>query len=167
MLWVYAGIDILAAYKLAKEELPETSIDFSKIISDELPKAVTDYSDHHSSGHIFLGYIDPLLMLHPTDEAKLRRGFTQCTMSIVLSNPLILPLSWKNGTTRLRIIEGPQNADRTKIIDDGSTTHVQPEVEHGRTSTQVADKRNTDKGGKEGSPPKRRKQKRQDKEEKS
>lgn len=164
MLWIYAGIDLIESTKLAREELPEGAIDLSKVMSEELPDAVKNIYNHHSSGHIFLGFLDPLLMLHPTDETKLRKGFEKFTMSVVVSNPMILPLSWKNGISRLRIFETSreQNADRTKTIDDGSTPHVQHEAEHGRPPKQTANKRCADKGGKKGRPPTRRKQKGQD-----
>ena len=163
MLWIYAGIDLTSSVKLALEELPTGFIDLSKVTVEDLPKAVKDFCDHHLTGHIYLGFLDPLLMLHPTAEAQMRRGFEKCDMTIVVSNPLILPLSWKNGTRRLRIIETvPRNANNTKIIHDGCPSHIQPEIEYGRAITQIADKRDTDQSGKEGSAPKRRKQKRQD-----
>lgn len=167
MLWIYAGIDVLKAFKLAQSELPEKFIDLSKVTSEELSKSVRDVYDHHASGHIFLGYLDPLLMLHPTEETKLRKGFEKFDMSIVVSNPLILPLSWKNGTTRLRTIEGSHHARHTETLNDGSTPLLQDEAGHGSAPTQATDKRDTDKGRKKRSTAPRRKQKGQDKEEKS
>ncbi len=164
MLWIYAGINLIESTKLAREELPEGAIDLSKVMTEELPDAVKNIYNHHSSGHIFLGYVDPLLMLHPTDETKLRKGFEKFDMSVVVSNPLILPLSWKNGTSRLRIFETSRDVDRAEVINNGSTPHIQHEVEHGRTPTQTPNKRSTDKGGKKGRPPTRRKQKGQDQE---
>lgn len=130
MLWVYAGIDILGAIKLAKDELPAEAIDLSKVPSDDLAHSVQDYCNHHVTGHIFLGYLDPLVMLHPTEETRLRRGFTQCDMSIVVSNPNILPLSWKNGTSRLRVLERPNYACLAETVHDGGAPHVQDEGEH-------------------------------------
>lgn len=168
MLWVYAGLDVLKTSQIAKEELPSNFIDLSKVSSESLVKAVTDYCNHHSTGHMYIGYLDPLLMLHPMEETLLRRGFTQCDMSVVVSNPYLLPLSWKNGTSYLRIIEGPvKNVSITKTDNNGGAPHVQDEVEHGRAPAQTSDKREPDKGGKKRSAPKGRKQKGQDKEEKS
>jgi hypothetical protein len=163
MLWIYAGIDILKAKEIAMRELPDQFIDISKISLEDLTKTMQDIYDHHSSGHVFVGYLDPLLMLHPTEEAKLRKCFEKFDMSIVVSNPLILPLSWKNGTSRLRIIESyhQENASKPEIIDNGSASHVQHEAKHGGASAQATDQRDTDKGGEKGSAPKRRKQKRQ------
>ena len=165
MLWIYAGIHVLEAAKLAVSELPAHHIDISKVSLEDISKSVQDVYNHHPSGHIYLGYLDPLLMLHPTDEAKLRKGFEKFDMSVVVSNPLILPVSWKNGTSRLRVIEAPFNhANGTKTLNDGGAPHIQHEAEHRGASTQIADKRDTDKGGETGSAPKRRKQKRQNKE---
>jgi hypothetical protein len=168
MLWVYAGIDVLKTSNIAKDELPKNFIDLSKVPSENLVKAVTDYCNHHSTGHMYIGYLDPLLMLHPMEETLLRRGFTQCDMSVIVSNPFLLPLSWKNGTSHLRIIEGPvKNVSIPKTDHNGGTPHVQDEAEHGRAPTQTPDKRDADKGGKKRSAPQRRKQKGQDKEAKS
>ena len=163
MLWIYAGVDLFHAVRLAKEDLPTDAIDLSKVSVDELSKSVKDYCDHHTHGHIYLGFLDPLLMLHPTVEAQLRRGFEEYDMSVVVSNPRILPLSWKNGTNRLRIVESSsQYVDAAKVINDGGAPHAEPKAEHGRASPQVTTKRDADQSGKEGGAPKRRKQKRQD-----
>jgi hypothetical protein len=168
MLWVYAGLDVLKTSQVAKEELPPNFIDLSKVPSENLVKAVTDYCNHHSTGHMYIGYLDPLLMLHPMEETLLRRGFTQCDMSVVVSNPYLLPLSWKNGTSHLRVIEGPvKYVSSPEINNNGGAPHVQDEVEHGRASAQASNKRESDKGRKKRSAPKGGKQKRQDKEEKS
>ena len=157
MLWVYSGLNLVDAFKLAKKELPPDAIDLSKVESGNLATSVHDYCNHHVGGHIFLGFVDPVLMLHPTEETRLRRGFTQCTMSIVVSNPLLLPLSWKNGTSYLRVIEGA-NVESTSLIHNGSVAHVRDEAEHGRTPSQTPDKRDTPQSGKTRNPPKRRKQ---------
>ena len=166
MLFVYAGMNIVHAFSDAKHSLPKHVVDLSNVCASDLVKAVHDFCNHNANGHIFLGFLEPLLMLHPTEETLMRRGFTKCDMTIVVSNPHLLPLSWKNGTKYLKVIEST-NVDQTKVIDDGSTPHVQHEVEHGRTSPQVADQRNSDQSGKTGCPPKRRKQARQDKAPKS
>jgi hypothetical protein len=168
MLWVYSGLDVLKTSQIAKEELPPNFIDLSKVPSENLVKAVTDYCNHHSTGHMYIGYLDPLLMLHPMEETLLRRGFTQCDMSVVVSNPYLLPLSWKNGTSHLRVIEGPvKYVSIPEINNNGGAPHVQDEVEHGRASAQASNKREPDKGRKKRSAPKGGKQKRQDKEAKS
>jgi hypothetical protein len=168
MLWVYSGLDVLKTSQVAKEELPPNFIDLSKVPSENLVKAVTDYCNHHSTGHMYIGYLEPLLMLHPMEETLLRRGFTQCDMSVVVSNPYLLPLSWKNGTSHLRVIEGPvKYVSIPEINNNGGAPHVQDEVEHGRASAQASNKRESDKGRKKRSAPKGGKQKRQDKEAKS
>jgi hypothetical protein len=160
MLWVYAGLDILRTMELAKQDAPD-ALDLSKLTPDELASAVHDYCNHCVTGHIYIGYLDPLLMLHPTDETLLRRGFTQCTMSVVVSNPNLLPLAWKNGTAKLKCI-GDTNVTDTKALDDGGTPHVRNEVEYGRTPAQTAVKRVSHKGRKAGSSAPGRKQAGQD-----
>jgi hypothetical protein len=104
MLWVYASTDIQKAYKRLIDELPASHIKLSDCMASELPAAVGDVCNHHTTAHISLGYLDPLLMLHPMEEARLRRGFEKCTLSIVVSNPYLLPLSWKNAIERLIVL---------------------------------------------------------------
>jgi hypothetical protein len=157
MLWVYAGLDVLHTFNVAKDSLPSNTIDLSKVEISNLPKAVQDYCNHNKAGHIFLGYLDPLLMMHPTEETLLRRGFTQCDMCVVVSNPYLLPLSWKNGTAYLKVVE-PPNADKTQTLDNGSTAHVHDETEHGRTPSHITDQSDTHKGRKKRSAPKGGKQ---------
>lgn len=133
MLWVYAGIDLISAKQRAIEDLPDKSIDFSKCPSDTLSGAVRDFCDHHRTGHIYLGYLDPLLMLHPIQETLLRRGFTHCNMSLIVSNPYLLPLSWKNGIEKLVIVNNGNRNDviSSKTLHNGSVTHVSYETGHG------------------------------------
>ena len=163
MLWVYAGLDILKTAHLARSELPAGFLDLSKVTTDSLPTAINDFCDHHKTGHIYIGYLDPLYMLHPMEETVMRRGFCQCDMSIVVSNPYILPLSWKNGTKHLRVVESTKHVEIAKVIHDGSASHIRDEAEHGRATDTPSDKRDADKGGKAGGSPTRRKQARQDK----
>jgi len=163
MLWVYAGLDLTKTSSIAKLNLPTNSVDLSKVVTSDLSKTVHDFCNHNKRGHMYLGYLDPLLMLHPTDETLLRRGFTECDMTIVVSNPRILPRSWKNGITYLKVIEFDRNVELAKVVNNGGTPHIQDETEHRRTSSQTSDQRDSDKSGKTGSPPKRRKQTRQDK----
>ena len=164
MLWVYSGLHILDVFDRIKQDLPEDYINLSKLSTEELPKAVTDYCDHHSNGHIFLGYLDPLLMMHPIQETVLRRGFDTCTMSVIVSNPFLLPLSWKNGTEKIVILESEYNdAKCTKTFDNGSVAHVQHEVKDGPAPDPTSIRRNTDKGRKKRSSKKGGEQTGQDK----
>jgi len=161
MLWVYAGVDLLATQAKAKSDLPKGFIDLSKIATDKLSSAVRDFCDHHREGHIFLGYVDPLLMLHPIEETLLRRGFERCTMSIVVSNPYLLPISWKNGTQRFVSLNHINVSNTAKTIHNGSAPQLQSKIEYGSTLTPAPDQREADQSGKTRSPPKRRKQARQ------
>jgi hypothetical protein len=157
MLWVYAGLNLLECIKHAKEDLPKHAVDLSKVNTEHLPKAIQDFCNHHETGHIFLGFLDPLLMLHPTEETLLRRGFTQCDMSVIVSNPCLLPLSWKNGCEKLRIYEAV-NAPNTETLHDGGSPHIQDESGYGRIVTQTPNQRDTYQSGKKRRSTKRGKQ---------
>jgi hypothetical protein len=64
-------------------------------------------------------------MLSPPDEALCRQAFRTMDVYIVVSNPFILPFSWKNGTSKLIIIgEHEEDAEDTKVIDDSRSAHV-------------------------------------------
>jgi hypothetical protein len=46
---------------------------------------------------------------------------------VVVSNPFILPLSWKNGLSKLILVgehEPEKDVKDAKIIDDGGAAHV-------------------------------------------
>ena len=160
MLWVYAGLNLVECMKAAKADLPENAIDLSKLDPELLARAVDDFCNHHVEGHIFLGYVDPLLMLHPTHETLLRRGFRGRTvMSVVVSNPYLLPLSWKNGCEKLRLLESvSENANSSEALHHGGAPHVQDEAEYGRASAQTPPERDTHQGGKARRSAPRRKQ---------
>jgi hypothetical protein len=162
MLWVYASVDLLSAHKKALEDLPSGYVDLRKLSSDTLSSAVRDFCDHHRTGHIYLGFLDPLLMLHPIQETLLRRGFQHCTVSVVVSNPYLLPFSWKNGIEKLVVVSSTNaNTHDTKALNDGGSPHLQNEVEHRQVVDGTTNQPRPDQGGKERSSPKRRKQARQ------
>lgn len=131
MLWVYAGLDVLACDRRARQDLPPDTIDLSKTPSSNFAEALLTICGHHAPGKsIYVGFIDPLLMLSPQDEARCRRVFRAFEVYLVCSNPMILPFSWKNGLKSIILIgqHTPGNAKTTPIVDDGSTTHVPPQV---------------------------------------
>jgi len=161
MLWVYASLDLQSALKKALEDLPESHINLSKVRSSELATAIQDVCDHHAAAHIFLGYLDPLLMVHPMDEARMRRGFAKCTISVVVSNPFLLPLSWKNGTGKLYILK-TAHANDTQAIHDGGSSQVRPNAGHGQAAPSASNQRKADQGRKKGGAAKGRKQAGQD-----
>ena len=105
MLWVYAGLDLRKCDALAHEHLPEGYIDLSKVRSIDVAAHMETIYNHHASGHVYLGFLDPLVMLNPQHEAVIRKVIRKLNASIVVSNPLILPFAWKNGTEKLFVID--------------------------------------------------------------
>ena len=128
MLWVYAGLDVLRCDRRARRDLPSDAIDLSKISSANFADSLLTVYSHHPHGKsIYVGFIDPLLMLSPQDEARCRRVFRAFDVYLACSNPLILPFSWKNGLKSLVLI-GQQDAETTPLVDDRRSAHVPPEV---------------------------------------
>ena len=98
MLWVYYG-DLTNAILKAKRDLPP-HIDISATLCQNLASTSDDFCMHHRI-HVYLGYLDPLLMLSPQHETRLRKLFRLCNVSVVVSDPLLLPFAWKNSIAKL------------------------------------------------------------------
>ena len=111
MLWIYAGLDLGRCDARARADLPEGCIDLSKTRSAQIANALQTVYEHHRTGHVYLGYLDPLLMLSPPDEILSRKAFRNIVVSVVVSNPLILPLSWKNGLLKLVLVGDRKDND--------------------------------------------------------
>jgi hypothetical protein len=105
MLWIYAGLDLIKCDAVAREQLPDAFIDLSKVRSIDIAGHMETVYNHHTTGHVYLGFLDPLIMLNPQHEAVIRKVFRKLNVSLVVSNPLILPFAWKNGTEKLIVID--------------------------------------------------------------
>ena len=128
MLWVYAGLNIRTCDARARQDLPTDCIDLSKTSSANLVEVLLTIFSHQTKGRsIYLGFLDPLLMLTQQDEARCRRVFRAFEVYMVVSNPFILPLAWKNGLHSLRII-GQQDVEAPPPVDNRGPAHVSDEV---------------------------------------
>ncbi len=133
MLWVYAGLNLTECDRLARSELPKGYTDLSKTSMADLVRELETVRSHFPGAFIYLGYVDPLLMMNPQHDTRCRPVFRGCTVSVVASNPLLLPYSWKNGTERLTVI-GPttKDASTSPTLHDRSSPHLCDEAEHRR-----------------------------------
>lgn len=118
MLWIYAGLDLGRCDTRARADLPAGYIDLSKTRSQNVTKALQTVYEHHRTGHVYLGFLDPLLMLSPSDEILSRKAFRNIDVSVVVSNPLILPFSWKNGSLKLVLVGDRKDAPPPKALND-------------------------------------------------
>jgi hypothetical protein len=126
MLFVYAGLDLRECDRRVRLAMPADCIDMSKTLVGAIVSDIRTISMHHASGKqcVYLGFLDPLLMLTPPDEALCRQVFRKLDVYVIVSNPFILPLSWKNGITNLVIVGMQKDAQDTKAIDNGGIAHV-------------------------------------------
>ena len=131
MLWVYAGFDLLECDRLARESLPAGYIDVSKTRVSDLSETLMTIYSHHPGASVYLGFVDPILMLSSPHEAACRKVFRACTVAFVCSNPLLLPFSWKNGTAKLVVVGSQKNNARdSPVVHNGSSPLVQYEAGH-------------------------------------
>lgn len=131
MLHVYAGLDVLACDRRVRRDLPHDSFDLSKTSSSNFAEALLTIYSHHTPGKsIYIGFMDPLLMLSPQDEARCRRVFRAFDIYMVCSNPMILPFSWKNGLKSLVLVgqHTERNVETAPPVNDGSSAHIPPQV---------------------------------------
>lgn len=128
MLHVYAGMDVIACDARARKDLPADTLDISKTPASNMVGALLTIFRHQAPGRsIYIGFLDPLLMLSQQDEVRCRKVFRAFHVYMVTSNPFILPFSWKNGLKTLLII-GQQDAETAPTVYDGGSPHVRSEV---------------------------------------
>lgn len=133
MLWVWAGLDLVECDRIARAALPAGYIDVSKTRACDIADTMMTIYSHHPGLAIYLGFVDPLLMLTPSHEAACRRVFRGCTVAFVCSNPLLLPYSWKNGTSKLVVVGSKnKNASITETVNHCGSPLLQDEAGHRR-----------------------------------
>ena len=133
MLWVYAGLNLVECDRIARAALPTGYIDISKTRAADVSETMLTICSHHPGASIYLGFLDPLLMISPPQEAACRKVLRECTVALVVSNPLLLPYSWKNGTSKLIVVgsKNERNASDSKTLDHGGSPLLQHEVGYG------------------------------------
>ena len=118
MLNIYTNI------QYCLDELPNDCIDLSKVMSSVLCERLETIYNHHKTGNVYVGFLEPLLMLSPQEEVRIRKIFRKFEVYLVCGNPFILPFSWKNGMRRLVIGKEYQNVDNPETFHNGCSTHV-------------------------------------------
>jgi len=101
-------------------EIPKNCIDLSKHMSSELVDKLETIYAHHSDATIYLGFLDPLFMLSPQEETRMRKAIRKFRVLIAVRNPFTLPFSWKNGISKLFLLDD-KNAENTQALNDGSS----------------------------------------------
>lgn len=117
-------LNIYTCIQYCLRELPPDTIDLSKVMSSELCDKLDTIYSHHKSGNVYIGFLEPLLMLTPQEEVRVRKIFRRFEVFMIVANPFILPFSWKNGIRRLVVGRHYQNVDNPETFHYGSTTHV-------------------------------------------
>jgi hypothetical protein len=128
MLYVYAGMDMVACDTRARKDLPAGALDISKTPASNLVDALLTIFGHQALGRsVYIGFIDPILMLSQQDEVRCRKVFRAFDIYMVVSNPFILPFSWKNGLKSL-VVVGQQDVETAPLVDNGGSAHIPSEV---------------------------------------
>ena len=106
-----------------RTEKPPGAFDLSTIPLDELAAAVSAIVAHHTSGHVWLGYMEGW-MLSPREEVLLRPALRGFECSCVSFFPLALPHAWKNELDTIYTTEG--NGASKAHDNGGAVHHVHP-----------------------------------------
>lgn len=130
MLHVYAGMDMIACDTRARKDLPSDALDISKTPTSNLADALLTIFGHHAPGRsIYIGFLDPIIMLSQQDEVRCRKVFRAFQVYMVTSNPFILPFSWKNGLKSLVLVgQHTKDAETPPPVHDGRSAHVSSQV---------------------------------------
>jgi hypothetical protein len=103
-LLVYASLDLLAADAAIRSKESDF-LDFSSLPSSKLAETLETVRTHQpSSTTIYLGFVDPLVMLDPHHETSMRKTIATCRVLVVTSDPGALSLGWKNGISELHLV---------------------------------------------------------------
>jgi hypothetical protein len=125
MLFVYAGLNLRECDRRIRLAMPPDCIDMSRTTVDAITANIRTVCMHSlKKTSIYLGFLDPLLMLSLPDEALCRQAFRTVDVYVVVSNPFILPLSWKNGIAKLVVVGKQYDAPNTQTLDDSCPAHV-------------------------------------------
>ncbi|NDG29809.1 hypothetical protein EB118_06905 [bacterium] len=102
-------LNIYSDVRSCLKDLPKNYFDLSKTMSNELCEKLETICEHHKSGFIYIGFLEPLLMLFPQEEARIRPVFRKFEIFMIVGDPCILPFSWKNGIRKLVIKKDYRN----------------------------------------------------------
>jgi hypothetical protein len=102
-------LNIYSDVRSCLKDLPKDHFDLSKTMSNELCEKLETICEHHKSGDIYIGFLEPLLMLIPQEEARIRKVFRKFEIFMIVGDPHILPFSWKNGIRKLVVKKEHQN----------------------------------------------------------
>ena len=97
MLIVHAGIP-----------LPRPSaegIDLSALRPSDLVSTLETICQHKTATDVWIGFIDPLWMLTEPERIRMRDCIRKLNVTMVCSNPRLLPLSWKAEIANLIVYE--------------------------------------------------------------
>lgn len=102
---MWLSVDLLNADKEIRRRYGKDWIDLSGLPPDTLADQGDTLLSHKQEVPIYLGYVEPLRMLSPYHEARLRQLFRSRHVILLCSDPTNLPYAWKNGIAKLIMYE--------------------------------------------------------------
>lgn len=106
------------------EDTPFDFIDLSNVPTNKLADKMDTIYDHYTSGNIYIGFLEPILMLTPQEEVRMRKVFRKFEVFVIVGNPFILPFSWKNGIRKLVMSSLYQNVNHPETLHNGGAACV-------------------------------------------
>lgn len=105
MFHVWISLDLRKADDDIRAKYGKDWIDLSGVPSEDLAEQAETLLSHKTEVPIYLGFLEPLHMLSPYHETRLRPLFRNRTVIVLCSNPSSLTFAWKNGIDSLTIYE--------------------------------------------------------------
>lgn len=115
----------------------KSTIDLSKIPSDQLADECDRILQHHAGCILFLGFVEPGWMLDPRHEARIRLAIRKFESHIVTLHLESLPFAWKNEIDTLYTKDSKDGCPKT--INDGCVVHDEPETTNGCVARETTD----------------------------
>ena len=105
MFHVWLSLDLLKADNDIRAKYGKDWIDLSAVTPENLADQAETLLSHKTELPIYLGFLEPIHMLTPYHETRIRPLLRNRTVLLLCSDPAALTFAWKNGIDSLTIYE--------------------------------------------------------------
>jgi hypothetical protein len=102
-----------------RQTFGDSCFDLSKAPVSKLTDESNSILQHHSSGSVFLGYLEPGWMLDSNHQVQLRKLIRKFPVAMVTNYVDSIPFSWKNETHSIYTHVPLNHNGDSKVVNDG------------------------------------------------
>lgn len=102
---MWLSLDLFKADNDIRTKYGKNWIDLSAVAPESIAEQAETLLSHKTEVPIYLGFLEPLNMLSPYHETRIRPLLRYRTVVLLCSDPAALTFAWKNGIDSLTIYE--------------------------------------------------------------